>query len=655
MKTAKSYKIILLLTAFVLSIVAAFAFLHGTATVNAADEDTPSDYFTFTGIEASNASFTDGALVFKPVDGAVLGFKNKLVVNELSLWVSLPENVTMTVIMKTDSYYVHGQEIDGEYTTEIVGKGSLARKIDNEEIKFEVKNNYLKMGSLPEMSKYKVKNVNGITVVSVEISFDIADGANLADTDLFKLHAVDQNTSDASGAYKQYFTLTTDGKLANKAQPRVALDESFYTRTEFGGEYVAVKEIQKKYSLSMTAYSVLGNTSSSNLYVQSSSDKIILESGTDKPKSVMFVGFSPVINNLDDFELHLGEKVNGEFKTYETVSVEVKDTSADDKAPEYRSTENLKLVDGKMVVADESVATDAQKETAIAYNGFLNALKKQHTTTNAEGKETSVYLGSEFKVPSMADLVQDNYTAYNDLKYTVYYRNAETATSTSSFSFKLNVIGDYIFYAIFEDAEGNKMDVEKFLKEVDGEDQLQDNLFTFRFDIQDNADISVERAIAQGVGYVGVNYTASKFTVEASGCKLTYKLYYTSSTKAEANDSNVVWKEIPKASSVKSGYNKDGFDYAAVKAINYDGTLTFKPTKIGSYKIVCTATSEVSDRKDEDATVIRVYGEPTVYEAPSTWLRDNAWSVVFLSVGTLCLIGIIVLLFIKPKDDVDND
>ena len=71
--------------------------------------------------------------------------------------------------------------------------------------------------------------------------------------------------------------------------------------------------------------------------------------------------------------------------------------------------------------------------------------------------------------------------------------------------------------------------------------------------------------------------------------------------------------------------------------------------------IKCTATSEVSSRNDEDFTIIRVNSEPNVVEIPSTWLRDNVWSVVFLSVGTLCLIGIIVLLFIKPKEEIDND
>ena len=37
------------------------------------------------------------------------------------------------------------------------------------------------------------------------------------------------------------------------------------------------------------------------------------------------------------------------------------------------------------------------------------------------------------------------------------------------------------------------------------------------------------------------------------------------------------------------------------------------------------------------------------------WFRNNVWSIVFLSVGTLSLIGIIILLFIKPKEEVETD
>ena len=56
-----------------------------------------------------------------------------------------------------------------------------------------------------------------------------------------------------------------------------------------------------------------------------------------------------------------------------------------------------------------------------------------------------------------------------------------------------------------------------------------------------------------------------------------------------------------------------------------------------------------SERAVSDSAVIVVTDEPTYVKPDSKWLQNNVWSVVFLSVGTLCLIGIIILLCIKPK------
>jgi hypothetical protein len=50
--------------------------------------------------------------------------------------------------------------------------------------------------------------------------------------------------------------------------------------------------------------------------------------------------------------------------------------------------------------------------------------------------------------------------------------------------------------------------------------------YIFRFAIEDNAPISIEKSSAEGVGFKGIKYKASKFKVQAEGCKTTYTLYY---------------------------------------------------------------------------------------------------------------------------------
>ena len=116
------------------------------------------------------------------------------------------------------------------------------------------------------------------------------------------------------------------------------------------------------------------------------------------------------------------------------------------------------------------------------------------------------------------------------------------------------------------------------------------------------------------------------------------------------------WVAIPQASLITdTNYNKDGFTYDEVKEINFNGKLEFTPTRIGSYMIKCTASSTTSPREASANTFISVNAKPTPVEVPSDWLEKNVWSVVFLGVGSLCLIGIVVLLCIKPKEQVDKN
>ena len=90
---------------------------------------------------------------------------------------------------------------------------------------------------------------------------------------------------------------------------------------------------------------------------------------------------------------------------------------------------------------------------------------------------------------------------------------------------------------------------------------------------------------------------------------------------------------------------------------NTDGKYTFTPVKVGAYKIKCEVSSGTSSsaRYAEGETVISVAEEPSVVKPDNHWFRNNVWSIVFLSVGTLSLIGIIILLFIKPKEEVETD
>jgi hypothetical protein len=217
-------------------------------------------------------------------------------------------------------------------------------------------------------------------------------------------------------------------------------------------------------------------------------------------------------------------------------------------------------------------------------------------------------------------------------------------------------VGEYTFCVAFSDGV-NAMKESDFY-EIDGDTLTEGKYYddyVFNFKIQDNAPITIETSPVKGVAYKGIKFTASAFKIDADGCDTTYTLYYNADKNAE-QDSNG-WVAIPAKSSVKDKTytDNDGNTYNSVMSVAYDGERTFVPTKYGSYMIKCYASSEHTIRTAEAYSIVRVTDAPSFVEVPSTWLRDNVWSVVFLSVGTLCLIGIIVLLCIKPKEETESD
>lgn len=85
---------------------------------------------------------------------------------------------------------------------------------------------------------------------------------------------------------------------------------------------------------------------------------------------------------------------------------------------------------------------------------------------------------------------------------------------------------------------------------------------------------------------------------------------------------------------------------------NPTSTLSFVPQEKGFYKVTVT----VDDQQGKTETlptafkIINVTAEADVIPGATYWLQNNILSVVFLGIGVLCLIAIVILLVVKPKD-----
>lgn len=628
MKKALLTKLTLMLTVFAMLFYAvAFAGMRGAsaATVKVSAENISS---FFKDADGAEISLDGNDLKVTVTDGGTFAFYNQLVADDLAIAFSVPETVEKVTITLTSDEYATGGfangtgETENVFVADIAGdKISLNDISENAELAageitvgFSVANGVLtaRVGDVETANEADdlTKKMAGKDKhpVSVSFSFDLAEDAENADV---LINYVDQKASE--DGYKQGFK-TDDGTVAGKIETIAKARVSMTTMPikAANGKLIPVKDY--KYTFAFKAYSLFGSVDDGDVYFSKDNANMNFEN-KDKPKTVTFT-------NDEEMEIYLCTSSVEELEKYVVAAAKIREN--DDTAPEYLDREeNEEIYDNYQLLAEKAAKADY------------------------DGEEYSIRLGDDYTIPSLEDLVYDDYDAYSSLTYTVYYRTPSSSTgSTTGMSFTVSEAGDYIFYVVFKDKNGNSMDKDAFIVEDDnGNEEINEGAAVFTFNVQDDAPLYVIAPASQGNGYVGTKYTATDFEIKSSGNNVTYTLKYNADVNATENSDG--WTEIPKAA--------DATDDERAKAVDYDGKYTFTPDKIGSYMIECVATSVTNVRSSSDSSIIRVLKEKTEVKPDTHWLQNNVWSVVFLSIGTLALIGIIVLLFIKPKDATETD
>lgn len=616
MKKALSYKIVLLFIACALCFALAFSFLT-VKTAGAADvtQDNINNYFS--GAESFNLDGTNLVANVKKDGKHRVSITNALIVDDLAIELNVPAAVSEFKITLTyDSYFVNGAENTDthEFDKEIKNEFTFAQTGDlTVEITTADNDLSVKVGTDDKTNVGIYYKIKGADKRAAKIAFDftLTDDADIT----FK--SINQKKSDGTD-YKQTFVLDGDNKIATFAKSRAIINDLPMINEAAGLKVV----YGKQYKLSFTTYSVFGDVSASDVFVKSESAGVSVDPYSTKPKSVIF-------NNA--------------------VAATLKLCAGDDELENY----SVQAAVGRDDDAAAPVYINHAANTEV-YNQYKtlveNAAKKEYTVDDTT-EEHSIRLGDTYKIPSLKNLVTDDFNVYSDLTYTVYYRTPSNASGSASLlEFTVSEAGKYEFYVAFKDQNGNVMDKDDFYKvNPDDENAIIKGTYyeyaVFTFEIKDDAPISVEVPATQGAGYVNTKYVASGFEI-LSGSNVKYTLYYNAATDAKANSDG--WVEV----------NTDnGFTESEIESIAYDGKYTFTPVKVGAYKIKCEVSSGTSSsaRYAEGETVISVAEEPSVVKPDNHWFRNNVWSIVFLSVGTLSLIGIIILLFIKPKEEVETD
>ncbi len=301
-----------------------------------------------------------------------------------------------------------------------------------------------------------------------------------------------------------------------------------------------------------------------------------------------------------------------------------------------------------------------------------------------DGKSIQVGSGAYYYVPSLKEYISDSSCGYTDMSFTVYYRTGTSDTQTVSGDYDdlripVNTEGDYAFRVVPTNKAGKVM--VGYVKQADGSYQPEEitssnvwdveNLVTFSFNVRYYGAFIEEPEEAE-TGYRDVTYTVESFEIIAlSGYKTEYKLFIFEANSGvsissvsqikeaeQADGTNTLgtWKEI---AVYDSSLDADEGDNAY--SWNPTSSLSFVPQEKGYYKVQVTVDDQSGITQNEDGSypsayqIIGITAEAVVIPGNTYWLQNNILSVVFLGIGVLCLIGIVVLLVVKPKDKTAAD
>lgn len=625
MKTAKSYKLILLTILCIVTLMAFVTVNTGFKANAQTGSSSPMSYFSGTDMKFENDKVTAKANATETFrfswnivcDDTEIKFAVDDKINSVKMAFDLEaEDSTKEDIKKELNVTFGTPEMTVNYDGDETKITSSRELLVKTEVVEKVLNVYVNGTLVSKEEKSHVKNAGLTPMKNVTFSFG-------ADEDgVFSLEYVDLKAKDGTGAYKQTFELEGT-QVKTLAKPRAKLSDDMY----MADGSLNFRD-GKQYTVTVSSYSLTGISDKNYMYIATNSvgtkGANLWYANSTLPKSF-------VISLAKDVEVD------------ETVELCIKSTAND-----YDVIEVLPVT----VYAKYDANKPTYIDDAQALERYIEEVEKATKVEYDEGKGY-VRLGDDYLIPSLKELITETVTPYSQMSVTVYYMTPSSDISTtSSMSIYLDSPGDYKFFVIFADEFGNKLTKEDFFTVGDDPNDITytelGKKYIFTFHIEDDAPLSVKAPESQGEGFLNTEYHASDFDVTAYNYSTTYQLFYNENKDADASDAN--WKEIVKSSSVNDKYESDYFTADQVKAIGYDGELVFTPTEKGAYKIVCSVSSSHTSRTASATSVIKVENEFKTLESDSDWLEQNVWSVVFLAVGTVCLIGIIVLLFIKPKE-----
>lgn len=335
---------------------------------------------------------------------------------------------------------------------------------------------------------------------------------------------------------------------------------------------------------------------------------------------------------------------------------------------------------------------DTAKTSDPDSNEWDTLVKAYQQKVDEAAKDLKAGSKNYFYLPSAESLLGDTVTPYADLTFSIYYNNGSqqqsTGKSANDLSINLTKAGKYVFTIYAKDAadngmyyykDGEKVDLDTgdiwnmYKQEKDGDfADMKKYLPWFEFTVEES-EISIDDPDEQATAYVGSSFTADSFEINGVSVKTVYTLYefqndlwatdnggkamtyesFKADVETLLKDSRQYFTRIRPTSELKENTN----DYETFNDYGWNGSsLSFTPQKDNAfYVIVCEASS--SETAEPVTKCMTIAAAPMVrpLKGEDTWVQDNVTSIILLCIAGACLIGIVLLLVIKPKNKGDID
>lgn len=360
------------------------------------------------------------------------------------------------------------------------------------------------------------------------------------------------------------------------------------------------------------------------------------------------------------------------------------------------------LADGyKLNIKDTAFIAVAEDTLGAKYryggdgaNSWQQIMENYQAKVDELAANLSAGSSSYLYLPSVESLFEENGTSYADMKFSVYYYGASqlsnTGLSYNNLSINVTRDGYYEFTVYATDKAGNSMyyldddgeivefaanEIWKMFEDENGEG-LAEKLPWFHFTASYNGVQFEEKPAMQATAYVGTAYTSASFKINGiSGYKTNYRLFlFDRAAYYAANGSTLNYSEFLERmddlfdnaetrayfTEIRAVADMDETDDDYEKFAPYEwnsSSLSFVPQDSNAFYMVRAEASDadyISEKVTCNLGIVASVKAKSL-KGESDWLKNNVASVVLLCVAGLALVGIVLLLVIKPKDKGDLD